>query len=91
MFSQMDKMRRIIIDAIHEATGFLNDTVHFRTVKAGDDIQFELLDLDSLSQFEIIMKIEEELGMDLDVDLVFEHRSVNALASWLHAQRRDGN
>jgi len=53
---------------------------------AGDidpDARFARLGLDSSTMINLIVAAEEWLGIEIDPDTVYEHRSVNALSDYL--------
>ena len=54
-------------------------------LKAGHDVEFEALDLDSLSRFDVMMKIEDALDVELDDDEMLAQGSVGALITYLEA------
>jgi acyl carrier protein len=77
-------IREIIISAIHESTGFLNDPKFFKSKNDNIDIIFSEIDIDSLSRFEIVMHIEEALDIELDSEDVFNHQSLFELEEYLN-------
>jgi acyl carrier protein len=53
---------------------------------AGDidpDARFARLGLDSATMINLIVAAEEWLGIEIEPDTVYEHRSVNALSAYL--------
>lgn len=82
----MSDVRTIVIEALDNATGFMNNSEHFALVRDGGHLDLAMLDIDSLSQFEILMEIEDALSVELDADEVFSHSSLNALCAWLEAK-----
>lgn len=82
----MTDVRKIVVDAVNKVTGFMNNSDHFAIVRDRGHLDLSELDIDSLSQFEIIMEIEEALSVELDADEVFAHSSLNALCTWLDAK-----
>ena len=84
----MADIQKIVTDALVDA---LRDEVApdvMARLSAGRDVEFATLDLDSLTRFEIIMQIEEQLDIELDDDEVQEQGSVLALVLFLE-QRLD--
>jgi len=79
--------RDIVIAALHEAVGVLDDPVHAPKLKAGEDIPLSSIDIDSLSTFEVVMQLEDELGLELDADEVTEQKSVAALVAFLDTRK----
>lgn len=82
-----EEIRKAVVDALHAATGVLNDPVAGRTLLAGEDFRFASLEMDSLTLFEMMMNIEEALGLELDADEVAEHETLSALVAWLDSRR----
>ena len=80
----MKNIREIIISAIHESTGFLNDSKFFKSKNDNIDIIFSEIDIDSLSRFEIVMHIEEALDIELDSEDVFNNVSLFELEEYLN-------
>ena len=79
----MPDINKIVTDALVDA---LRDEVTpdvMARLSAGRDVEFATLDLDSLTRFEIIMQIEEQLDIELDDDEVQEQGSVLALVLFL--------
>ena len=79
----MPDINKIVTDALVDA---LRDEVApdvTARLSAGQDVEFATLDLDSLTRFEIIMQIEEQLDIELDDDEVQEQGSVLALVRFL--------
>ena len=82
----MPDINKIVTDALVDA---LRDEVApdvTARLSAGQDVDFATLDLDSLTRFEIIMQIEEQLDIELDDDEVQEQGSVLALVRFLEQQ-----
>ena len=82
----MPDINKIVTDALVDA---LRDEVApdvTARLSAGQDVEFATLDLDSLTRFEIIMQIEEQLDIELDDDEVQEQGSVLALVRFLEQQ-----
>ena len=79
----MNKIRKTVIDALHNATGFLDNPSHAKAVFGNNDISFDELEFDSLSRFDAMMQIEEELAIELDDDEVVSQGSLNALVAYL--------
>jgi acyl carrier protein len=81
-----DDVRDAVIAALDRATGVLNRPEHARALMAGGDLRFDAIGIDSLSLFEMIMEVEERLGLELDADLVAGQESVAGLVAYLKAQ-----
>jgi acyl carrier protein len=82
----MTELRDIAVRALHRATGLLNDPHRAREVMAGRNVDFDGLDMDSLSLFEVIMELEDRLGIELDANDVAELADLDALLAFLSAQ-----
>jgi acyl carrier protein len=78
--------RMVVIRALDKATGVLNMPAIARGLMAGGDLRFDELDLDSLTNLEMIMEIEDSLGLELDADKVARHPTLDTLVAWLEAQ-----
>lgn len=76
-------IRDTVVTALHQATGLLNDPDLAREVLAGRNIAFSRIEMDSLSLFEVIMEIEEELDLALDADEISDLPDLNALIAFL--------
>jgi acyl carrier protein len=81
-----DALRHTVISALNKATGLLNNPELARPLMAGQDLAFEAFEMDSLSMFEVIMELEERLGLELDADQVAASLSVNGLVAHLRTR-----
>jgi acyl carrier protein len=79
-------LRRLVIAALDKATGIMNMPARARVLMAGQDMAFDTMEIDSLSFLEIVMQIEDALGVELDADEVAAQGSVDGLVHYL-AQR----
>jgi acyl carrier protein len=79
--------REIVIAALHRSIGLLNDPVLAPRVLAGDDLPFSALEMDSLDLFEVIMEIEDRMGLELDADDVAAQPGLVALVEFLDQSR----
>ena len=79
-------LRDVVIKAVDRATGVMNVPATARLLMAGQDLAFDTLDIDSLSLLEIVMQLEDALGVELDADEVAAQGSVDGLVTFL-AQR----
>jgi acyl carrier protein len=85
-----EETRDRIFAALHAAGGLLNDPVMARKSRdRAADVNFSDLELDSLSAMELCMKVEEDIGVEIDLGDLALHPSVNALAAAL-AERTAG-
>lgn len=75
----MSKILTLVTDALVNASGAKTDPEAIAKLKAGEDVHFDDLDMDSLSRFEVIMQIEDALSIELDEDEIIEQATVLAL------------
>ena len=78
----MNKTRKVVIDSLQNATGFLNDAKVASKVLTGDDLPFDALALDSLTVMEAVMFLEDEVDLELEID-VFNDAWAIRWARWL--------
>lgn len=81
-------IRDTVVRALDEAVGIMRDPESGPALLRGEDVQFSNIEIDSLSMFEMLMFIEEELGIDIDLDEVEGLPSVDALVR--HLDTRTG-
>lgn len=79
--------RDIVIAALHKSVGLLDDPKHAPAVLGGEDLIFSEIELDSLDLFEVIMEIEDRMGLELDADDVADQPSLHALVAFLERSR----
>lgn len=79
-------LRGLVVAAIDRATATLNRPDLARELAEGRDIAFDRLEMDSLSLFEVVMEIEDQLGLELDADEVIRQGSVDGLVAYLGAR-----
>jgi acyl carrier protein len=77
-------LRDVVIGALDAVTGVMNVPATARGLMAGQDLAFDVLDIDSLSLLEIVMQLEDALGVELDADEVAAQGSVDGLVRFLH-------
>ncbi len=83
-------IRLLAIEALHRSIGLLNDPAHARLrEETGRDIAFADLELDSLSTLEVLMEIEEAVGIELDPELLPELETLNGLVGYIADNRPD--
>ncbi|MCX7289381.1 MAG: phosphopantetheine-binding protein [Rhodobacterales bacterium] len=58
-------IRRVVIAALDKSVGLLDRPSLAPVALSGGDFALSELDIDSLSTYEIIMQLEDELGIDL--------------------------
>lgn len=85
-----DKIRDLVVRALDDAVGILRDPVRGPAVLRGEDLKFEDLDLDSLSTFEMLMFIEDELDIEIELDEVETLSGVAALTQYLGTRMSSG-
>ena len=78
-------IRTTVLQALTEVLD--NDTakVALPRLAAGHDVDIADLGLDSLSRFDVMMRIEDALEVELDDDQMLEQGSVGALIAYLEA------
>jgi len=79
--------RDIVIAALHKSVGILNDPSHAPALLSGKDLDFRQVEIDSLDLFEVIMEIEDRMGLMLDADDVAQQPSLDALVAYLDKAR----
>lgn len=79
--------REIVVAALHKSIGVLDDPAHAPAILAGKDIEFSRIEIDSLDLFEVIMEIEDRMGLMLDADDVAAQPSLDALVAYLDRAR----
>ena len=79
--------RDIVIASLQKTAGILNHPRHAPLLMAGHDVALSEIDLDSLDLFEVIMEIEDRLGLQLDADDVAAQPSLHALVAFLDRAR----
>ena len=79
--------RQVVLEALAGVAGDKITPEQITGLEAGVDLDFEALDLDSLSRFEVMMQIEEALDLELDDDEVLSQGSILGLVAYLDAAR----
>jgi acyl carrier protein len=79
-------LRDMVLAALNKATGLLNIPEFARTVLSGRDLTLDQIEMDSMTMMEVIMYLEERLGIDLEADKISEQGSVNQLVEYLRAR-----
>lgn len=83
-------IRMLAIDALHRSIGLLNEPAYARLRQEPErDLAFADLELDSLSTLEVLMEIEEAVGIELDPKLLPELVTLNGLVEHIVAGRAD--
>jgi acyl carrier protein len=83
-------LRATVIAALDSVTGVMNQPDTARALMAGGDLLFDTLDIDSLSLMEMVMALEDALGIELDGDEVAATRSVDGLVKFLAIRTAQG-
>ncbi|MGF1562291.1 MAG: acyl carrier protein [Geminicoccaceae bacterium] len=86
----MRQASEAVIEALKTALGADDDDERVKGLRAGHDMRFDALDLDSLSRFEAIMQIEDRLGIELDDDEVQDQQSVFDLIRHVEGKLAEG-
>lgn len=82
----MTDIRALVIDALDEAAGIRTNAAFARALARGEDIELAAIEVDSLSRFEAIMRIEEELGIEIDDDEMLEQETLGRLVIYLEGR-----
>lgn len=83
-------IRLLAIEALHRSIGLLNEPAYARLRQEPErDLVFADLELDSLSTLEMLMEIEEAVGIELDPELLPELVTLDALVEHIMASRAD--
>lgn len=81
-------IRLLVIDALHQSIGLLNEPAHVRLKERPDrDLAFADLELDSLSTLEVLMEVEEATGVELDPELLPELATLDGLVAYVAARQ----
>ncbi|MCC6305437.1 MAG: acyl carrier protein [Rhodobacteraceae bacterium] len=79
-------IRRAVVAAFDEIAGLLSNPEVGPALIRGDDVPLAGIELDSLTRFEIIMRLEEEFAIELDDDEVLAQTSVAGLVAHIGAR-----
>ena len=83
-------IRLLAIEALHRSIGLLNEPAYARLRQEPErDLAFADLELDSLSTLDMLMEIEEAVGIELDPELLPELGTLDALVEHIMASRAD--
>jgi acyl carrier protein len=77
------RIRALLIDALDTSAGVRGNPAFAAAIARGEDVGFDALDLDSLTRFEVMMHLEEALGIELDDDEVAAAATLEGLVSHL--------
>lgn len=73
--------RTAVLDALNTTCGLMERPEFASAIHTGGDIALADLDLDSLSTYELIMSVEEALGIDIKPDVVFGAVTLSGLVA----------
>lgn len=76
-------VRRAVVAALDEIAGLLSNPAIGPALARGEDVPFDRIEMDSLTRFEVIMRLEEEFGIELDDDEVLAQESVAGLIGFI--------
>lgn len=76
-------IKSVVIAALDRAIGVMNTPATARALMRGQDLTFDTVEIDSLSVMEMVMQIEDVLGVELDADEVVAQQSVDGLVAFL--------
>ena len=79
----MTDIRKTVIAALDKSINVLRDPEIGPRLLKGEDVAFDDMELDSLSVFEVLMFVEEELGIELETDEIEDIETVNGLVDFL--------
>jgi acyl carrier protein len=82
----MTDVRALVINTLDEVAGVRSNAAFARALQTGDDISLDALEVDSLSRFEAIMRIEEDLSIEIDDDEMVEQQTLNRLIAFIEAR-----
>lgn len=79
----MSETRRIVFAALESATGADVAPVIMAQLAKGEDVALSDFDFDSLTQFEVIMQIEEAFDIEIDADELADQETVHGLVAFV--------
>ncbi|MGI1663770.1 acyl carrier protein [Palleronia sp. KMU-117] len=77
------QIRALVIDALDASAGVRGNPLFAGAIARGEDVPFDVLELDSLTRFEVMMQLEEALGIELDDDEVAGAGTLDTLVGHL--------
>ncbi|WP_133488376.1 phosphopantetheine-binding protein [Aliiroseovarius marinus] len=78
--------RQRIIEALHQATGALDDPLLAPKLLGEGDVNLLEVNADSLVQFEFMMHLEEAFDIELNEDDFQNHAMLNALQAHIDSK-----
>lgn len=82
----MSKALDVLIAAVQECTDVLDDPKLIEGLRQGQDIRMEDIALDSLARYEVMMRVEDSLGIEIDDNEIVEHEGLLAIAATIEAK-----
>ncbi len=82
-----EQVRQVVVAALDKAAGAAGPARLCRDVLAGRNVELAGLDLDSLTIFEIVMELEDNLGLELDAEHVANQPTLSDLVAFLETQQ----
>ena len=79
----MTDFMSLVVSALTDACNEKTPKDILTKLQNQEDVLLEDLQLDSLSRFEVMMKIEDALDIELDEDDLIDQKSVQGLADYL--------
>lgn len=85
-----EEIRQLVYDALDEAVGLRGQPAFVAALARGEDVSLAALEMDSLTRFEVMMRVEEALGVELDDDDIEKVATIGGLVAFLEAARAGG-
>ncbi|MCL4188440.1 MAG: acyl carrier protein [Rhodobacteraceae bacterium] len=79
-------VRAAVVAALDEIAGLMSNPEIGPALARGEDVPFARIEMDSLTRFEVIMRLEEAFGIELDDDEVLAQDSVGGLAGFIEGR-----
>ncbi len=80
-------IRQLVYDALDEVAGLRGQPAFLAALAQGEDVALAALEMDSLTRFEVMMRFEEALGIELDDDDIENVATIGGLVAFLEAAR----
>jgi acyl carrier protein len=80
--------RDAVITALNETCGLMERSSLVKKLHSNQDFDLVELDIDSLSSYEVIMQIEDALGVDLEPSIVLSSKTFSELLRNVEALAR---
>jgi acyl carrier protein len=72
-------VRNIVISALDKTTGLLNSPALAQIIHSGGDFELSELGVDSLTNYEIIMLLEDEIGVEIPPAILMSAKTLSEL------------